>query len=72
MIRFLAFILIDLCDSVATAQTPRTINYQGYLTNNSGQAVADGNQSITSRIFDVSTGETTNIFIENFMQLRYS
>jgi len=38
------------------SQTPQTLNYQGYLTDAGGNSVSDGNQNITFRIYDVSTG----------------
>ena len=42
-----------------TAQVPRTMNYQGKLTDGSGVAVhAPGGIAVTFRIFDVSSGGT--------------
>ncbi|MDC1068277.1 hypothetical protein OAQ99_03855 [Candidatus Kapabacteria bacterium] len=39
----------------AIAQSPQTLNYQGYLTDSSGDPVADGNQAISFRIYNVAT-----------------
>ncbi len=38
------------------SQAPKTLNYQGYLTDSGGNSVSDGNQNITFRIYNVSTG----------------
>jgi len=38
------------------SQAPQTLNYQGYLTDAGGNSVSDGNQNITFRIYNVSTG----------------
>jgi len=40
------------------AQTPQTLNYQGVLNDNSGNAVSDGSYSITFKIYDVLTAGT--------------
>jgi hypothetical protein len=42
----------------ATAQPPQTITYQGLLTDASGSPVADGNYSLTFRIYDAASGGT--------------
>ncbi len=52
------------------AQVPRLINYQGKLTDTSGNPVADGNYSITLRIYDADAGgnllweETQSILVQ--------
>jgi len=38
------------------AATPQTLNYQGLLNDNTGNAVTDGNYSITFKIYNVITG----------------
>jgi trimeric autotransporter adhesin len=43
----------------ATAAVPTMINYQGYLTDPSGDPVADGNYGITFTIYDASSGGVT-------------
>jgi hypothetical protein len=40
--------------AVLIAQIPQTINYQGLLSNNDGTAVANGNYSVTFRLYNVS------------------
>ncbi len=56
--RVFFFVTIILALSL-TAQVPRTMNYQGKLTDGSGVAVhAPGGIAVTFRIFDVSSGGT--------------
>ncbi|MEL7123722.1 MAG: hypothetical protein AAFO07_30040, partial [Bacteroidota bacterium] len=38
------------------AQIPKLISYQGILTDNQGQVLADGNYTVTVKIFDAATG----------------
>jgi hypothetical protein len=45
---------VMLSISAIKAQIPQTINYQGLLTNNDGTAVANGNYSVTFRLYNVS------------------
>jgi len=52
-----SFILFFLT-SVSYAQIPRLINYQGKLTDTNGNPVADGNHSVTFRIYDADAGGT--------------
>jgi hypothetical protein len=40
----------------AQAQTPRTLSYQGILTDSTGSAVPDGSYSVTFRLYETSTG----------------
>lgn len=40
----------------AVAQVPRTMSYQGILTDNLGTPIADGNYSLTVRLYDASGG----------------
>jgi hypothetical protein len=54
---FSLFFLISV--SLTQAQIPQTINYQGVLTDNSGQVVADDNYALTFRLYDASSGGTT-------------
>ena len=42
----------------AFAQAPRTLSYQGILTDNFGIVIADGNYSLTLRLYDASSGGT--------------
>ncbi|MBI5324889.1 MAG: hypothetical protein HZB41_06400 [Ignavibacteriae bacterium] len=44
--------------SLSMAQIPKTISYQGVLTNASGVVVPDGNYSLTFKLFEVATGGT--------------
>ncbi len=46
-------LLLSVCVS---AQVPRTLHYQGVLTDSEGAAVADGSYSITFRIYNVPSG----------------
>ena len=39
-----------------SAQIPKLISYQGFLTNNAGQALADGSYNVTIKIFDAASG----------------
>ena len=62
-IRFLSIIIvvIVLCGSIMTgdakAAIPETINYQGYLTDNSGNPI-NATVSMTFRIYTVASGGT--------------
>jgi len=40
------------------SQVPKTISYQGVLTDASGTVVPDGNYNLTFRLYDVATGGT--------------
>ena len=42
--------------SVAGAQVPTTMSYQGILTDASGTIVADGNYSLSFKLYDAATG----------------
>ncbi|HEY6171088.1 MAG TPA: hypothetical protein VIX80_02400, partial [Candidatus Kapabacteria bacterium] len=50
------FALILLLSSVAVAQVPRTISYQGLLTDGSGNFIADGNHSLTIKLYESASG----------------
>ena len=50
----LALMLI-LSIHVSLAQIPQTMSYQGILTDAQGNAIADGNVSLTFRLYDVAT-----------------
>jgi len=56
MLRMVCTAVILLCClySVVPADVPATLNYQGVLTDASGLAVADGDYSMTFRIYDVA------------------
>ncbi|MDI6803529.1 MAG: hypothetical protein QME58_06745, partial [Bacteroidota bacterium] len=57
LIKFiLAILLIVLCTSISTAQIPRTLSYQGVLTDSSGNPKPDGMYTFTFRFYDVATG----------------
>jgi hypothetical protein len=57
MLRFLLlFTTYCLIVSTASAQIPRTISYQGLLTDADGSAVLDGSYQLTFRLYNVSTG----------------
>jgi hypothetical protein len=52
-------VLLCLCLAAASpvrAQTPRTISFQGIVTNAQGQPIADGNHILTLVIYDQATG----------------
>ena len=51
-------LIIGVFSFAAQGQIPRTINYQGVLTDASGSAVIDGSYSIVFMIYNVSTGGT--------------
>ena len=48
--------LVILLASGTAWSAPSLINYQGRLTDSNGNPVANGNQSITFKIFDASSG----------------
>lgn len=47
-----------LLAGIAQGAFPRLMNYQGRLDDQNGNPVADGNQSVTFRLFNVSSGGT--------------
>jgi len=51
---FSLFFLLTV--SLTQAQIPQTINYQGVLTDNAGQVVADDNYALTFRLYDALSG----------------
>ena len=51
-------VLCSLCINALQAQIPRTLTYQGVLTNADGTPVADGTVALTFRLFDVAEGGT--------------
>ncbi len=55
-VTFLSFFLFT--HTLLIAQIPKLISYQGILTDNSGQVLADGNYTITVKIFDAATAGT--------------
>jgi hypothetical protein len=56
--RLILLMLMGACVAAANAQVPQTMNYQGLLTDASGSPVADGNYSLTFRIYDAASGGT--------------
>jgi len=66
---FISLILFSLL-STSYAQIPHLINYQGKLTDKDGDPVADGNYSVTFRIYDAESGgallweETQSILVQ--------
>lgn len=56
-------LLFIIVSTVAFGQIPRTISYQGLLTNSSGALVADGTYTLTIRLFRQATGGTA-VFTE--------
>src|SRR5688572_30272139 len=50
------FALVLFLSSVAVAQVPRTISYQGLLTDGSGNFIADGNHSMTIKLYESASG----------------
>ncbi len=48
--------LVSLGVAGVSSAIPQLINYQGYLTDDSGVPVADGNYQLTFGIYDVETG----------------
>lgn len=53
---FVAFVSLGIAGSVSAI--PQLINYQGFLTDDAGVPVADGDYSLTFRIWDAETGPT--------------
>lgn len=53
---FLAMLVVLAWAAPAAAQVPLLVSYQGVLTDNAGNLVADGSYGVTFRIFTVSTG----------------
>lgn len=51
-------LLILLTAQIGWAQIPRTISYQGILTDGAGTPVVDGNYSIVFNLYDVATAGT--------------
>jgi len=57
--------LLAVCPaSVAYADVPSTMSYQGVLTDAGGNLVSDGNYNLTFRIYDVSVGGVA-LYTEN-------
>jgi len=67
---FTSLLLYFLLLSSSYAQIPHLINYQGKLTDTDGNPVADGNHSVTFRIYDAASGgallweETQSILVQ--------
>ncbi|MBA4312735.1 MAG: hypothetical protein C0417_08905 [Chlorobiaceae bacterium] len=52
---FAGFILILIVSSIMQGQIPRTISFQGVLTDSLGKPVGDGSWGLTFRLYDDST-----------------
>lgn len=63
MKRILTTGFLLLLATAVLAAPPRTMNYQGTLTDNTGLPVADGNYTLTFRLWDASVGGT-NVWTE--------
>jgi hypothetical protein len=48
--------VLVVCPTVAAAEAPKMITYQGLLTDNAGEPVADGDYSLTFRLYDAPSG----------------
>jgi hypothetical protein len=55
---YFLFIFILACNC-ALAQVPGTLSYQGLLTDNSGNPVADGTSVVTFNFYNIATGGTS-------------
>ncbi|MGB9774901.1 MAG: hypothetical protein ACPL4I_12965, partial [Bacteroidota bacterium] len=51
-------LMLLLAATLSLAQVPKTISYQGVLTDASGTVVPDGNYNLTFKLYDVATGGT--------------
>ena len=56
VIRSIAVTLVTLGVVEVASAIPQLINYQGYLTDDLGNPVADGNYRLVFRIWDAETG----------------
>ena len=54
----LVVLLVICLATAATAQLPRTLDYQGVLTDAGGAAVGDGLYSVTFNLYEVEAGGT--------------
>ncbi len=54
----LTALLLMLAAQIAWGQIPRTISYQGVLTDAGGTVVTDGNYNLTFKLYDVSIGKS--------------
>lgn len=67
----LSLVIFLLLLGIMVAQKPRTMNYQGYLTDSGGQPITSGIQDITFGIYDVASGgaalwtETSAVAVES-------
>ena len=51
-------LILFMAPLILHSEVPKTLNYQGVLTNADGTVVPDGNYLITFKIYSVSTGGT--------------
>ena len=54
----LTLVILCMCMPYLYGQIPHTVSYQGVLTDANGNAVPDGNVSLTFRLFDLVSGGT--------------
>lgn len=59
MRRFFILALLAINVSIARAQAPQTLSYQGVLTGANGEAVSDGSYTLTFRIYDRLNGDNS-------------
>ena len=58
-IRFLKFIvmlIVTILPNIGQAQIPRTLSYQGVLSDETGSPKPDGSFALTFRLYDIDTG----------------
>ena len=53
---FFALVFLVVAATLLSAQVPRTISYQGVLTDGGGNPISDGAHSLTVRIYDAPSG----------------
>ncbi len=58
MTRFCSILVLLFLMSIASAQVPRKISFQGVLTDTVGNPRPDGAYSLTFRIYNASTGNS--------------
>lgn len=59
LLLIVVLVAIGLCPSYIVAAVPQVINYQGRVTDSSGDAIPDGIQRISFAIYDDAVGGTT-------------
>ena len=56
---FMLALVFLIAYGITFSQVPQTISYQGVLTNVKGDAVTNGTYSLTFKIYEVATGDTS-------------